>query len=227
MNTRTTYQSSPMRQSENVRLPTHGIRTGPPQEQRNLPASTQSPIQRQGDNPDVGRRGTASLTANEEEKNVRAAAAFWAVMRTTHGFQGQAAAANDVAPNTEPGTSSRQQAEAFLESQGNPKRRRGSDDEYTNPTNHSLDTIITRSKRSKEFTGEYANPITTATSGVIARFPLLLPIRNSCELRGLCRRSYFGPRTCGGNITNVMEVIVIRVLNPGFPFSPLNVHFCV
>jgi len=67
--------------------------------------------------------------------------------------------------------------------------------------------------------------MTTATSGVLARFPLLLPIRNPCELRGLCRRSYFGPRTFGGSITNVIEVD--RVLNPGFPFSPLNVHFCV
>ena len=38
--------------------------------------------------------------------------------------------------------------------------------------------------------------MTPATSGVIARFPLLFPIRNLCELRGLCRRSYFGPRTC-------------------------------
>ena len=51
------------------------------------------------------------------------------------------------------------------------------------------------------------------------------PYRNPCELRGLCSRSYFGPRTCGGSITNVIEVD--RVLNPGFPFSPLNVHFCV
>ena len=67
--------------------------------------------------------------------------------------------------------------------------------------------------------------MTTATSGVLARFPTLLPIRNSCELRGLYSRSYFGPRTCGGSITNVIEVD--RVLNPGFPFSPLNVHFCV
>ena len=33
--------------------------------------------------------------------------------------------------------------------------------------------------------------MTTATSGVLARFPTLLPIRNPCELRGLCRRSYF------------------------------------
>jgi len=37
--------------------------------------------------------------------------------------------------------------------------------------------------------------------------------------------SYFGPRTCGGRITIVIEVG--RALNPGFPFSPFNVHFCV
>jgi hypothetical protein len=92
-------------------------------------------------------------------------------MQHTHGFQNQSAGpqvqdavANEVAPSTEPGTSSRQQAEAFLKSQGNPKRRRGSDDEYTNPTNHLLDTIIASpAKRNKEFTSEYAKPNTTAT----------------------------------------------------------------
>jgi len=40
----------------------------------------------------------------------------------------------------------------------------------------------------------------------LLRFPWLSPIRNSFELRGLCRRSYFGPRTCGRGITNVIEV---------------------
>jgi hypothetical protein len=92
-------------------------------------------------------------------------------MRHTHGFQNQAAgprvqtaAANEVTPSTEPGTSSRQQAEAFLENQGIPKRKRGSDDEYTDLTNHTLDTIIARpAKRNKEFTGEYAKPNTTTT----------------------------------------------------------------
>ena len=62
--------------------------------------------------------------------------------------------------------------------------------------------------------------MTPTTSGVMARFPRLFPIRNPCELRGLCRRSYFGPRTCGRNITIVIEVG--RALNPGFPFSPRN-----
>ncbi len=38
------------------------------------------------------------------------------------------------------------------------------------------------------------------------RFPWLSPIRNPCELRGLYSRSYFGPRTRGGGITNVIEV---------------------
>jgi len=120
---------------------------------------------------DIKRQKTYELEASEEKKNVQAATEFWAVMRHTHGFQNQAAgpqvqaaAANDVAPSPEPGTSSRQQAEAFLESQGNPKRKRGSDDEYTDPTNHTLDTIIARpAKRNKEFTGEYAKPNTTAT----------------------------------------------------------------
>ena len=40
--------------------------------------------------------------------------------------------------------------------------------------------------------------MTTTTSVVLARFPWLLPIWNPCELRGPCRHSYFGPRTCGG-----------------------------
>ena len=45
-----------------------------------------------------------------------------------------------------------------------------------------------------------------------------LPIRNPCELRGLCRHSYFGPRTFGGGITNVIEVsgLSIRV-SPSHP----------
>ena len=135
MNTRTTYQRRPMRQSETIRLPKHGIRTGPPQEQRNLPANTQSPIQRQpqGDNPDVGSRGTASLTAIEDEKNVRAASAFWDVMRTNHGFQNQTASANEVTPKIKSGTPPSHQAEASLENHRNPKRR-GSDGEYTEST---------------------------------------------------------------------------------------------
>ena len=47
----------------------------------------------------------------------------------------------------------------------------------------------------------------------LRRFPQLFPIRNPYELRGLYRRSYFGPRTCGGGITNVIEVG--GTLNPG------------
>ena len=95
------------------------------------PNTTATP---QGDNLDVGSRGTVSLTAIEEEKNVRAAAAFWAVMRTTHGLQNRNAATNDVTPQTESGTTLRQQAEASLENPRNPKRRRGSHGEYTEPT---------------------------------------------------------------------------------------------
>jgi hypothetical protein len=65
---------------------------------------------------------------------VRAAAAFWDVMRTTHGLQNQTAATNEVTPKTESGTPPRHQAEASLENQRNPERRRGSDGEYTEPT---------------------------------------------------------------------------------------------
>jgi hypothetical protein len=62
--------------------------------------------------------------------------------------------------------------------------------------------------------------MTTATSGVLARFPLLFPFRNSCELRGPRRHSYFGPRTCGGggNQCHRSE----RVLNQGFQRNPCN-----
>ena len=50
--------------------------------------------------------------------------------------------------------------------------------------------------------------------------PRLSPIWNSSELRGLCRRSYFGPRACGRGITIFIEVC--GALNQGFPFSPLQ-----
>ena len=85
----------------------------------------------QGDNPDVDSRGTASLTVIEEEKNVRAAAAFRDFMRTTHGFQNQTVATNDVTPKTESGTPPRHQTEASLENHRNPTTRRGTDGEYT------------------------------------------------------------------------------------------------
>jgi len=39
----------------------------------------------------------------------------------------------------------------------------------------------------------------------LLRFPWLFPIRNSFELRGLCRRSDFGPRTCGRGITHFVK----------------------
>jgi hypothetical protein len=38
------------------------------------------------------------------------------------------------------------------------------------------------------------------------RSPWLTAILNSSQLRGLCCRSYFGPRTCGGSITIFIEV---------------------
>jgi hypothetical protein len=63
--------------------------------------------------------------------------------------------------------------------------------------------------------------MTPATSGVIARFPLLFPIRNLCELRGLCRRSYFGPRTCGWSINHFSSKcsgFLIRV-SPSHPYN--------
>ena len=62
----------------------------------------------------------------------------------------------------EPGSSSKQQVQAHLESQENPKRRRRSDDEYKNPINLSLDTITAKlTKSNMEHTGEYTKTITT------------------------------------------------------------------
>jgi hypothetical protein len=120
---------------------------------------------------DIKRPKTYELEASEENKNIQAAAEFWAVMRQTHGFQNQptgiqaqAEAANEVAPSTEPESPSRQPAETLLESLGNTKRSRRSDEEYTTSTNHPLDTIPARpAKRRKKFTCDYANPITTDT----------------------------------------------------------------
>ena len=50
--------------------------------------------------------------------------------------------------------------------------------------------------------------------------PGFAPIRNSSELRGLCCRSCFGPRTCGRSITNSSKRV--GALNQGFPFSPIQ-----
>jgi len=52
--------------------------------------------------------------------------------------------------------------------------------------------------------------------------PGLAPIRNSCELQGLCCRSCFrvGPRTCGRGITNIPKRL--GAFNQGFPFSLLQ-----
>ena len=45
--------------------------------------------------------------------------------------------------------------------------------------------------------------------------PGLPPIPNSCELRGLCCRSCFGPRTCGRGINKFIEAF--RGSESGFP----------
>ena len=125
---------------------------------------------------DIKRQKIYELEASEEKKNVQAAAEFWAVMRHTHGFQNQAALANEVTTSTEPGASSSQQAEDSPKNHRNPKRRRGPDNEYTEPTTPNtplgdIDTLkdtstswpdITRpAKRTREYTGEYAESNTT------------------------------------------------------------------
>ncbi len=50
--------------------------------------------------------------------------------------------------------------------------------------------------------------------------PWLAPIRNSFELRGLCRRSYFGPRTCGRGITNISKCAGLSIrVSPSHPYN--------
>jgi hypothetical protein len=54
----------------------------------------------------------------------------------------------------------------------------------------------------------------------LLRFPWLFPIRNPCELRVLCSRSYFGPRTCGRSINHFSSKcsgFLIRV-SPSHPY---------
>jgi len=100
--------------------------------------------------------------ASEKQKNIQAAAEFWADMRKTHGFLNQAADPNvQVAAMTdeaarEPWSSSKQQVEAPFESRENPKRRKRSDDEYKIPTIHHLSNTATPS--------EYTKPATTTIS---------------------------------------------------------------
>jgi len=102
--------------------------------------------------------------ASEKQKNIQAAAEFWADMRKTHGFLNQAADLNvqvaamtDVATR-EPGSSSKQQMEAPFESRENPKRRKRSDD------THSLDTTTKQTKNNMAPPGEYTKPVTTTIS---------------------------------------------------------------
>ena len=100
--------------------------------------------------------------ASEKQKNIQAAAEFWADMRKTHGFLNQAADPNvQVAAMTdeaarEPGSSSKQQVEAPFESRDKTKRRKRSDDEYKNPATHNLRNTATP--------GEYTKPATTTIS---------------------------------------------------------------
>jgi len=64
----------------------------------------------------------------------------------------------------ESGSSSKQQVEAPFESRENPKRRKRSDDEYKNPTIHSLDTTTKQTKSNTAPPGEYTKPVTTTIS---------------------------------------------------------------
>ena len=50
--------------------------------------------------------------------------------------------------------------------------------------------------------------------------PWLAPIRNSCELRGLCCRSFFGPRTFGRGITNIPKCAGLSIrVSPSHPYN--------
>jgi len=91
-------------------------------------------------------------------------------MRKTHGFLNQAAGLNVQVPTMteeavrESGSSSKQQVQAPFESRENPKRRKRSDDEYKNPTIHSLDTTTKQNKSNTAPPGEYTKPVTTTIS---------------------------------------------------------------
>ena len=71
----------------------------------------------------------------------------------------------------------------------------------------------------KAIQGDYCHPRRRSW----LRFPWLSPIRNSFELRGLCRRSYFGPRTCGRGITNVSKLAGLSIrVSPSHPYCPIS-----
>ena len=88
-----------------------------------VPNTTAAP---QGNSPNIGGGGAASIqTAIEEEKNVQATAAFWALMQATHGFQTRAGAETS-ALRTVTGTPSSHHDEesiTFYDSSAKPKRR--------------------------------------------------------------------------------------------------------
>ena len=53
-----------------------------------------------------------------------------------------------------------------------------------------------------------------------SRFPLTRSYPEPCELRGLCCRSYFGPRTCGRGITNIPKCAGISIrVSPSHPYN--------
>ena len=91
-------------------------------------------------------------------------------MRKTNGFLNQAAGLEvQVAAMTEeavrkPGSSSKQQVEVTFENRENPKRTKRSDDEYKNPTIHSLDTTTKQTKSNTAPPGEYTKPVTMTIS---------------------------------------------------------------
>ena len=74
--------------------------------------------------------------------------------------------------------------------------------------------------------------MTTATSGVLARFPLLLPVRNSFASYGASASLVLRTEDIWQKLeTNVIEVIgfseSIRVSTGKETLLTLNVHFCV
>jgi len=61
-------------------------------------------------------------------------------------------------------------------------------------------------------------PSDFVTLWLCVRSPWLTPIQNSSELLGLCRRSYFGPRTCVRGITNASKLAGLSIRNsPSHP----------
>jgi len=95
----------------------------------NMQAPTVRPVVRYPQQFSTGVDGEDDVLAGRVSQNNKEVAVKGGYGR----LQNRTASANEVTPKTEPGTTSSQQVEVFLENKRNPKRTRGSDSEYTEP----------------------------------------------------------------------------------------------